>query len=568
MTSAASPRPDSRQPDYRHPDSPHRPAPAPRTGEAGIAPRTALAMLAALLVTAPACLVAVYLSPRSIRPEIAWGSGAAGLALCLAVGTAAWQLLTNRRLRDRLAAQRAETAALRDSSRRFAAETVPALVARLRDGTSADTALASVRPAPDDAAQRGVLRTLAEEVHRSETARAAALTACANAAGRVQALTTGMATDLRDMEHRHGDPDVLGDLLHLDHRTAQAGRQADCIAVLTGAPPGQHWADPIVMESILRGAMGRISAYRRVRLHSTSTAAVVGQAAEGVMHALAELLDNAANFSPPTAEVHVYVEEVAAGVVVTVEDGGTAMSEAALRHAEEAVNSRSTELSTRSGTRLGLAVVGRLARRHGLSVSFRPSAHGGTGALLRIPPELITHAPRRGGAPRSTAGTPVRPAWATGVPRARPAGTVDAVGAAGALASGIEDAPELPVGARLADEPAPDHGNGAARYELDGLPKRRRGDSLAEAQRGTDGSGTRTGTGTGAHTGTGRPPVARTPEEAGTRFGALRRAVQEGPSQAEPWVSGAPGASAAPADAVPPAVSPAPAPARPEDDAP
>ena len=31
------------------------------------------------------------------------------------------------------------------------------------------------------------------------------------------------------------------------------------------------------------------------------------------MHALAELLDNAANFSPPTAEVHVYVEEVPAG---------------------------------------------------------------------------------------------------------------------------------------------------------------------------------------------------------------------------------------------------------------
>ncbi|MCZ0982435.1 hypothetical protein O1L60_35725 [Streptomyces diastatochromogenes] len=128
----------------------------------------------------------------------------------------------------------------------------------------------------------------------------------------MQALATSMLADLREMEHRHADEDVLTDLLHLDHRTAQAGRLADSVAVLTGARSGRRWARPIVMESILRGAMGRIGGYQRVRLHSSSDAAVAGHAAEGVMHALAELMDNAANFSPPTAEVHVYVEEVPA----------------------------------------------------------------------------------------------------------------------------------------------------------------------------------------------------------------------------------------------------------------
>ncbi len=121
------------------------------------------------------------------------------------------------------------------------------------------------------------------------------------------------------MENRH-DEDVLGDLLQLDHRTAQAGRLADSIAVLTGGRSGRRWTKPIVMESVLRGAMGRISAYQRVRLHSTSAVAVVGHAAEGVMHALAELMDNAAKFSPPTEEVHVYVEELTTGVMVTIED--------------------------------------------------------------------------------------------------------------------------------------------------------------------------------------------------------------------------------------------------------
>src|ERR1700742_2701649 len=177
--------------------------------------------------------------------------------------------------------------------------------------------------------------------------------------------------------------------MKLDHSTAQTGRLADSVAVLTGARSGRRWAKPIVMESILRGAMGRISGYQRVRLHTTCDLAVAGHAAEGVMHALAELLDNAANFSPPTAEVHVYVEEVPAGVVITVEDSGLVMNDVQLRRAEQAVAAQDSDLTSISGTRLGLAVVGRLARKHGLTVAFRPSARGGTGALLRLPGELI-----------------------------------------------------------------------------------------------------------------------------------------------------------------------------------
>ncbi len=109
-----------------------------------------------------------------------------------------------------------------------------------------------------------------------------------------------------------------------------------------------------------------------MRLHSSSDAAVAGHAAEGVMHALAELMDNAANFSPPTAEVHVYVEEVPAGVIIAVEDSGLVMSDVQLRRAEAAVSAENQDLAGLSGTRLGLAVVGRLARKHGLTVSFRP----------------------------------------------------------------------------------------------------------------------------------------------------------------------------------------------------
>ncbi|MER6623131.1 ATP-binding protein [Streptomyces sp. NPDC000931] len=271
---------------------------------------------------------------------------------------------------------------------------------------------------------------LTARLREADGARAAALSATANAAGRMQALATGMLADLRAMEEKHHDEEVLADLLHLDHRTAQAGRLADSVAVLTGARSGRRWARPIAMESILRGAMGRISGYQRVRVHSASDTAVAGHAAEGVMHALAELLDNAANFSPPTAEVHVYVEEVPAGVIVSVEDSGLVMGETQLRRAERAVSGESAGLGGLTGTRLGLAVVGRLARRYGLRVSYRPSARGGTGVLMLVPQDILVPpdaAPAAPAAGAAATGGTTAPAGTPSVPET-PAALVEALG--------------------------------------------------------------------------------------------------------------------------------------------
>ncbi|MFE8969455.1 ATP-binding protein [Streptomyces albogriseolus] len=305
---------------------------------------------------------------------------------------------------------------------------------------------------------------LTTRLREAEGARAAALAATANAAGRMQALSTGMLADLRAMEEKHHDEEVLADLLHLDHRTAQAGRLADSVAVLTGARSGRRWARPIPMESILRGAMGRIAGYQRVRVHSASDISVAGHAAEGVMHALAELLDNAANFSPPTAEVHVYVEEVPAGVIVSVEDSGLVMGEAQLRRAERAVSGESTELGGLTGTRLGLAVVGRLARRYGLRVSYRPSARGGTGVLVLLPQDILVPAdaapvrPVTAPATNGASAPAARPRTLTAAVTGREAGPRDheASGTHGDETPGARD--DQPSATRAA-EPSGTHGH-------------------------------------------------------------------------------------------------------------
>ena len=420
--------------------------------------RALLILPATVIVTGAAWLGVIAGAPAEERGLVTAFVGVAALVVCAAVTVAAYGFASARQLRERATAREAELLRLADA-------TLPAVVKRLRDGASADTALAEVER-PDSDSQSRILRTLVDEVGRGERMRAAAMSACANAAGRVQALATSMLADLREMENRH-DEEVLGDLLKLDHSTAQAGRLADSIAVLTGARSGRRWTKPIVMESVLRGAVGRISAYQRVRIHSTSTVAVAGYAAEGVMHALAELMDNATSFSPPSEDVYVYVEEVHAGVVVTIEDGGLTMSPSALERAERTVSSEALDLTTLSGTRLGLAVVGCLARKHGMTVSFRPSSRGGTGVVVMIPRQLITQG--RPGAASAVSRSVAAPVTE------EPAETTDLTPAVSdpGPANGDADSP--------ADEETGDPaGTGEV---IAGLPRRRRGETLAAVPR-------------------------------------------------------------------------------------
>ncbi|MFI6706333.1 sensor histidine kinase [Nonomuraea sp. NPDC050478] len=352
-------------------------------------------------------------------------------------------------------------------------DTLPELVRQIQvERKPVTSALAEVRQ-PVHAPLRDLLAETAQQLSEGDRRGAAVMAACAGAAARVQAQATSLLAQLRDLEEQYGDQEeVFADLLDLDHRVSQLGRLADNIALLSGGRSGRRWTRPIVMESVLRGAMGRISAYQRVRVHSTSTAAVVGYAAEGVMHALAELMDNAATFSAHGTEVHVYVDEEDAGMVVTIEDSGLGMRPRERQHAAKLV-SEPLDLRTLSGTRLGLAVVGRLVDKYGLTVSFRPSARGGTGVVMLIPRVLITQ-PRTAPEPPAAIERQARPALvAAAVP---------------AQAAPAEEAEES-------------------------LPRRRRGQTLAEA--------------TGS-----RPATAVRPQrdgrEAAARFAAFRQAGGRG----------------------------------------
>ncbi len=244
-----------------------------------------------------------------------------------------------------------------------------------------------------------------------------------NVARRVQAIVHQQATDLRTMEDRHGnEPKFFTDLLRLDHGTALIGRLADSIAVLGGARPGRQWNRAVPLYSVLRGAMSRILEYQRVELHSVAEVAVVGPAVEPLIHALAELLDNATRYSPPKTRVHLTAVEVHMGIAVEIEDGGVGLSEEARARAERMLKEARAGIDLNDlgeSPRLGLAVVGRLAQAYDFQVSLPPSAYGGVRAVLTVPQSLITTAPAEGRAHGIGAASGLRPLSTDG-PRPEP----------------------------------------------------------------------------------------------------------------------------------------------------
>jgi len=456
---------------------------------------------------------ALAVAPSGAFDLVAAGGGT-GLAVTVAsVVTAAYQIQLARRYRATAAGVQAQARRLernfaemgrarRDAklARREAEEavadrasveteatllsgaTLPTAFARVRGGDLVDQVLAEAeRPAT---APLGDLLDLAVgEAASAERRGATAMAACASAAARIQAQTTRMLADLREMEQRYGDDKVFADLIELDHRVSQLGRLADSVALLAGGRSGRRWTRPIPMESLLRGAMGRIDAYQRVRVHSTSGAAVAGYAAEGVMHALAELMDNATAFSTHGSEVHVYVEEEDVGVVITIEDSGLGMRRRERARAEGLI-AQSLDLTTLPGTRLGLAVVGKVADRYGLTVNFRPSSRGGTGVVVMIPRALIAQ-------PKPELD--------------RPADSSD----------GVPAEPYQPA----AEEPAETFPGDAGDFDADdldeGLPVRPRGQTLAAALARAE-----------------QPQEAapvRTPQETGSRFAAFRQSGKHAP---------------------------------------
>ncbi|MFJ5724307.1 ATP-binding protein [Streptomyces sp. NPDC093149] len=367
------------------------------------------AMLLPVLLTGGATAAAVALVSPAARIPVVWCGALTSVvvvALTVQLARRARHLRTQRTVYERRFADLERRIATHDDETvRISKELLPAAIHRLRVGNSPEEVLRDVvdademyRDLPD--AQRTLVYTVLNIIDNEEAMRDSAQRAFVNVARRVQAIVHRQASELREMEEHHGrNPDVFDDLLRIDHGTALIGRLADSIAVLGGARPSRQWPKPVPLFSVLRGAMSRILEYPRVDLHSIAKVAIIGTAVEPLIHACAELLDNATRYSPPQTRVHVTAVEVQTGIAIEIEDGGVSLSEEARARAENMLaraQAGSSMNDLGESPRLGMAVVGRLSRMYDLQVSLRQSAYGGVRAVLIVPRAMITTGPAPG----------------------------------------------------------------------------------------------------------------------------------------------------------------------------
>jgi signal transduction histidine kinase len=314
--------------------------------------------------------------------------GAAALALIAILATLLHRLVV-RPIRDLTAAAHAvardvlpRAVAVAHSSGPDAADDVAVPIqAPSRDelGDLTDAFNAVQRTAVGLAAEQATLRRNVSEVF-------------VNLGRRTQNLITRQLDQIDHLEERTDDPDMLSDLFLLDHLATRLRRNAENMLVLAGAESPRPWARPVSIVNVVRAALAESTDYSRVDLVRVEPAAVLGAAVSDISHLLAELVDNALAFSPPTDRVVVTGRHIGGGRYdVVVEDGGLGMAPERLAQANARIAAPPADDFAVSRF-LGLYVVGRLAGRHGAEVTLTDSRFGGVAAHVLLPTRMIVTA--------------------------------------------------------------------------------------------------------------------------------------------------------------------------------
>ncbi|MFJ9705208.1 sensor histidine kinase [Streptomyces sp. NPDC101234] len=304
----------------------------------------------------------------------------------------------------------------RSAITRLADEQLPEALKRLREGDAIDDLL----PVTEQCAKvdkdlqanlRRILRTsligVEEEFNRSTSAEQAVI----SIGNRIHVLTSKLRGRLHEMQGEHGRlPAVARGLMELDQELGPADSLAASIGVLGGSDrPGRQWQEPQRLLSVVRGGIGRIKDFHRVEVRHLPELGVDGGLVDHLTLIFSQLLDNAARYSPPTEPVVVSGKEVPNGVGIEIQDSGKGLSEEKKREAEHSL--AGTEAGPGIGgisedANIGLRVVGILARRYGIRVTFADSPWLGTSVVVVVPHKYFSPLPAAAPAPMTASAAP------------------------------------------------------------------------------------------------------------------------------------------------------------------
>ncbi|MEW2356420.1 nitrate- and nitrite sensing domain-containing protein [Spirillospora sp. NPDC029432] len=241
-------------------------------------------------------------------------------------------------------------------------------------------------------------------------------------ARRNQSLLQRLLRMLEAMQRGTEDPDELERLFELDSLATRMRRHAEGLVILSGRPSGRSWRNPVRLVDVARAAAAEVEDYARVEVVPMGRTALSGPAVADTIHLMAELIENAATFSPPSTPIRVTGQQVAHGFALEVEDRGLGIDPETMEELNRLL-ATDPELDLDDSARLGLFVVARLAARHGIKVTLRGSPYGGVIAIALVPPDLVVEpgeidpaAGRRKPAPIAAGPSGAVPALAAPVP--------------------------------------------------------------------------------------------------------------------------------------------------------
>jgi signal transduction histidine kinase len=210
-----------------------------------------------------------------------------------------------------------------------------------------------------------------------------------NLARRNQSLLDRQISMLDEMEGRIDDARELASLFELDHLATRMRRNAESLLVLSGAEQPRQWGSAIPIIDVVRAAAAEIADFARVTYFGfEDDIAVAGNAVGDLTHLIAELLENAAAFSPPTTPVVVAGRRVERRFVITVTDEGIGMEEEHVA-AANALLARPPAPGLALSRTLGLYVVAHLSARYGIHVQLRRAPGTGVTAVIALPATVL-----------------------------------------------------------------------------------------------------------------------------------------------------------------------------------
>ncbi|MFE0098824.1 ATP-binding protein [Streptomyces sp. NPDC059009] len=286
---------------------------------------------------------------------------------------------------------------------RLGGDFLPAGIAGLRGGEAIDDVLPPLEQEADVTPEfrhgvRRVLRTgliaVEEEFNRSTSAEQAVI----SIGNRIHVLTGKIRGRLHELQGEHGRvPAVAQGLMELDQAIGPADCLAASIGVLGGTVrPGRQWQEPQRLLGVVRGGIGRIKDFDRIDVRQLPELGVDGGLVDHLTLIFAHLLDNAARYSPPTEPVVVSGKEVPNGVGIEIQDAGKGLTDEKKQQALQSLEGVAAGAGLgglSEDAHLGLRVVGTLARKYGIKVTFADSPWLGTSVVVVVPHKYFSPLP-------------------------------------------------------------------------------------------------------------------------------------------------------------------------------